>query len=109
MRRLLLIGALFMPAVPAAQAGLILSGETFCTISLSPSQDFLRSSCNASLSRFEDPGACVCHGTLSPDNSMKVAVGYCNELCYQRFNYCQYRDEPHDRCARRLVRCLANC
>jgi len=41
--------------------------------------------------------------------SMRLAVGYCSDRCYQQFTYCQYRDEPHERCVRRLTRCLANC
>lgn len=42
-------------------------------------------------------------------NSIKLAVGYCTERCHKQFDYCQYRDEPYDRCMRRLTRCLANC
>jgi Biotin-requiring enzyme len=54
------------------------------------------------------------HGDLSKQGTMQfeylnLADDYCNARCGQQFNYCQFRGESPDRCARRLIRCRENC
>jgi VIT family len=39
----------------------------------------------------------------------RVADDYCTTRCNQRFNYCQYRGESPDRCARKLIICRRDC
>lgn len=103
----LLICTLTTLAVSGVAAETGLSGETICAVSLSPTQGLMRTGCSASLSG--SAGAYLPDGKSQASNSIKVAVGYCTERCYQQFNYCRYRDEPRDRCVRRLTGCLANC
>jgi len=53
--------------------------------------------------------ASVADKTLSPSDSDRLADDYCNTRCDQQFNYCQYRGESRDYCARLLINCRRNC
>jgi len=62
------------------------------------------------------PGICpsgycasVAQNAASPSGSVRLADDYCNARCEQQFNYCQYRGESRDHCARLLINCRRNC
>jgi hypothetical protein len=48
-------------------------------------------------------------GKWRPVKDIEVADDYCNARCDQQFDYCRYRDEPLERCIRRLATCRARC
>jgi hypothetical protein len=54
-------------------------------------------------------GACAAENAASPSGSVRLADDYCNARCEQQFNYCQYRGESRDHCARLLINCRRNC
>jgi len=53
--------------------------------------------------------ASVAPNAGSPSGSVRLADDYCNARCEQQFNYCQYRGESLDTCARLLINCRRNC
>lgn len=75
-------------------------------VSVSQAQDFgyiSLPSCSATHS------SCISDSTSFPSNNIKIADDYCHTRCEQKFNYCQYRSEPIDRCIDRLATCRARC
>jgi hypothetical protein len=53
--------------------------------------------------------ASTAENDTSPSGSVRLADDYCNTRCVQQFNYCQYRGESRDHCARVLINCRRNC
>jgi hypothetical protein len=53
--------------------------------------------------------ASITENATSPSGSLRLADDYCNTRCEQQFNYCQYRRESRDHCARLLINCRRNC
>ncbi len=53
--------------------------------------------------------ASIAENATSPSGSVRLADDYCNARCDQQFNYCQYRGESRDYCARLLINCRRNC
>jgi hypothetical protein len=53
--------------------------------------------------------ASITENARSPSGSLRLADDYCNTRCEQQFNYCQYRRESRDHCARLLINCRRNC
>jgi hypothetical protein len=47
--------------------------------------------------------ASITENATSPSGSLRLADDYCNTRCEQQFNYCQYRRESRDHCARLLI------
>jgi hypothetical protein len=104
----LLISALLISSVAAARADTSPS-STICCVSPSWQQQLVRVGYIPFLSSFIVSGARI-PGAKSPAGiAIKLAAGFCTERCHQQFNYCQYRREPAERCARRLTKCLVNC
>jgi len=54
-------------------------------------------------------GAWAVEGNSRCARDIKVADDYCNMRCDQQFNYCRFRDEPMERCVRRLATCRSRC
>lgn len=104
----LLISALSLSAVAAVRADTSPLRETLCAVSASPAQDLMPID-RAALAP-GPAGSAGVHTSKSPaSHSIKVAVGYCLDRCYQQFDYCHYRHERYEHCLRRLAACLANC
>ena len=98
----LLISALSLSAAAAVRADTSPLRETICAVSASPAQDLMPID-RASLVPGPAGSACV-HARKSPaSHSIKVAVGFCVDRCYQQFDYCHYRHEPYEHCLRRLA------
>jgi hypothetical protein len=53
--------------------------------------------------------ALTAENATSPSGSVRLADDCCNARCDHQFNYCQYRGESHDHCARSLINCRRNC
>jgi len=104
----LLISALLILLVADARTDTRPS-STMCCVSPSWQQNLVRVSYFPFLSSSIASSARI-PGAKSPAGvSIKLAVGFCTERCHQQFNYCQYRHESVERCARRLTKCLVNC
>jgi hypothetical protein len=53
--------------------------------------------------------ASIVENATSSSGLVRLADDYCNTRCDQQFNYCQYRRESRDHCARWLINCRRNC
>lgn len=105
----LLVCALLLSAVAAASADPSPMRETICSIFRLPAQDLMQVDHAAMPSASAGGSTCVANDKSSAVHSIKVAVGYCIDRCYQQFDYCHHRQEQHEHCVRRLAACLANC
>ena len=107
--RSLSICALSLLAVALVRADTNPSGEAICAASASPAQALMQVGRAALPSAAARASSGAANDRSPASHSIKVAVGYCVERCYQQFEYCHYRQERHEHCVRRLTACLANC
>ena len=105
----LLICALSLLAVAAVRADTKPPRQSICAASASPAQALMQVGRAALPSAAARASSGAANDKSPASHSIKVAVGYCVERCYQQFEYCHYRQERHEYCVRRLTACLANC